>query len=164
MPSSTNHVHPVIAQPLSDDRTGFGIITHILGFRRQCNQISFWCDICQLRTACKKGNQCVWPSQNMDSYVHTAFIQLRTCKPIKFDISRMRIFWLKLMTDSDSGGQIKLKYTLYIKFPRGFECAKFLGKIFATICHIGQQPMPNSVSVTVLTGPDWTKSCLGLQM
>src|SRR6266498_594480 len=42
---------------------------------------------------------------------------------------------LKLMTDS--GGQIKLKYTLYMKFPRGFVCAKFLGKFFATICHVG---------------------------
>jgi len=64
-------------------------------------------------------------------------LQLRTSKVNKFCISRTRIFWLKLMTDSDSGGQIKLKYTLYMKFPRGFVCAKFLGKFFATICHVG---------------------------
>jgi hypothetical protein len=81
-------------------------------------------------------------------------VQLQTSKVIKFGISRTRIFWLKLMTDSDSGGQIKLKYILYIKFPRGFGCAKFLGKIFPSICHMGQQPMPNSVSLSVSHRPD----------
>ena len=44
-----------------------------------------------------------------------------------------------------------------MKFPRGFVCAKFLGKFFATICHMGRRPRPNSVP----TGPTRTKSCLG---
>ena len=60
-------------------------------------------------------------------------IQLRTIKDIQFIISGTRVFWRKLTTDLDPDGQIEAKNSVFIKFPRVFNAAKFLGGKIDTI-------------------------------
>src|SRR6266540_2384437 len=59
-------------------------------------------------------------------------VQLWTIKDINFFISGTRIFWTKVKADLNSDGQLGPKTVFFIKFPRGFGCAKYFGQIFET--------------------------------
>jgi len=63
-------------------------------------------------------------------------LQLRTLKANKLNILGMRFFSENLTMDLNSDERKELKNGIFMLFPRGFSCAKFLSKKIAMLRHI----------------------------
>jgi len=63
-------------------------------------------------------------------------LQLRTLKVNKLNILGTRFFGENLTTDLNSDERKELKNGIFMLFPRGFGCAKFLSKKIAMLRHV----------------------------
>jgi len=80
------------------------------------------------------------PAADPDVDTVESVIQLRTLKANKLNILGTRFFSENLTTDLNSDERKELKNGIFMLFPRGFSCAKFLSKKFAMLRHTKGPP------------------------